>query len=238
MFQKIILGLLFFSLAIPSASAMEKGSLGNQLTPEQKEVISQKKAATEDKINQNYDAFKAALLKRIDRAISMIDKTSQKISGNTKIADASKEVTLSSLANAKKGLESYRAKAEKSTSLDELKAINQEMIKYLKDNKDLIKKNVQNTLSVIGEEVSKKAEEYKKKLMLTLETLKKTCPSEATTIENLEKQLVGLNGQITALKQATKTKNSSEIKRLSAEIKATVRTTAGLVKSPEGKCQL
>ncbi len=239
----IIAGISLFAFFATASSIMAftpgtaKQQISNNITPEQKQAIDQKKQEVEDKINQNYDGFKTALIKRIDRAILRIDTVSQKISSTSKIADASKEVILASLANVKKGLETYKTKASNSTSLDELKAINQEFIQYLKTNKDVIKENVRKSLTIIGTEMTKKAEAYKVKLMQTLEMLKKTCPSEAEAIDSLENELAELNKEIAALKQATKEQNSGQIKAINAQIRATVRETATIMKSLQGKCQ-
>lgn len=247
MTKKIIIvsaGLFFFLataspiLAItPEAIGQKKQQIQASITPEQKQVIDETRQQIEDKINQNYDGFKAALLKRIDKAISRIDVVFQKISSSSRIADASKEVILASLANTKKGLENYKTKASSSASLDELKAINQEFIQYLKTNKDVIKENVKKSLTIIGTEMAKKAEAYKAKLMQTLEILKKTCPSEAITISNLENKLVELDKEIAALKQAIKDQNGAQIKTIATQIKTTVKETSAILQSLQGKCQ-
>jgi len=216
----------------------KKQQITSSITPEQKQAIDQKRQEIEDKINQNYDAFKAALLKRIDRAIAMIDNTTQKISSNTKIVDSSKEVILTSLANTKKGLETYKSKASSSTSLDELGAVGREFIQCLGASGDVIKENTKKALTVLGTNMTAKAEAYKAKLMQTLEVLKKTCPSEATAIGNLENKLKDLDKEITALKQATKDQNSAQIKIITAQIKTTVKETATILQSLQGKCQL
>lgn len=221
-------------LAISNQRGQE---LKNSITPEQQQLIDEKRQAAENKINQNYDGFKAALLKRIDKTISKIDTLAQKISANSKIADASKEVVLASLAKTKKGLETYKTKASNSTSLDELKTINQDFIQYLKTNKDVIKENIKESLTIIGTEMKKKAEAYKVKLEQTLEILKKTCPSEAATITDLENKLAELNKELVALQQAVQTKNGGQIKAVNAQIRATVKETNTLLRTMQEKCQ-
>ena len=86
--------------------------------------------------------------------------------------------------------------------------------------------------------MAKKAEAYKAKLTQTLEMLKKTCPSEAAAITNLENKLAELNKEIVALKQATKERNGGQIKAVNAQIKATVKETNAILRSLQGKCQL
>lgn len=241
--RKIIItgiGLFFFLIAaspILAISNQRGQELKSSITPEQQQLIDEKRQAAEDKINQNYDGFKAALLKRIDKAISRLDAMTQKISSNPKIADASKDVIMASLANTKKGLETYKTKASNSTSLDELKTINQEFIQYLKTNKDVIKESVKKSLTIIGTEMKKKAEAYKVKLEQTLEILKKTCPSETAAITDLENKLAALNKELVALQQAIQTQNSGQIKAVSAQIKATVKETNALLRTIQEKCQ-
>ena len=238
MFKKIIAGLFFFTIATPAVFAAIQAPTGSRLTAEQKDAITQKQQQVENNINQNYDAFKAALLKRIDKAISMIDATTQEISANTQISDASKQAILDSLAKTKKGLTDYRIKAAGSTSLDELKAINQSVTQYLKDNKDVIKKSIQDTISIVGGEMVKKSEAYEQKLMATLEVLKKTCPSETAAIGSLESDIAKLNSEIAALKQATQGRSSAEIKKITAEIKDTVKEASTILSTLETTCKI
>lgn len=164
-------------------------------------------------VENNFDAIKTASLKLIDTAVAKLNQAEEKVSGNTNIDATTKQNALNSLNKVEDGLLRYKAQLEKATTAEEVQAINQQVIKYLKDNKDVIKQNIQTVIESTAAKVLAKAEELKKQLELILNTLRLTCPSEKETIATLENQLKQLNSEIASLKSSLAAKNTTAIKQ-------------------------
>lgn len=166
----------------------------------------------------NYTALKQAILTGIDRCVASINSIESKITANTKMTEETKQSVTQSLDKLKNGLLSYKSQVESATTLAELQAINQQIIQYLKDNKDVIKANIQKAVTDLANKAVQVAEELKVKVQQALTLLKVTCPSQQTTISALESQLQQLNTKINELKQAIQSKNTTTMKQKMSEI--------------------
>lgn len=206
--MKKIISLIIFSLIITPAQTCFAIVLPNGQAPsgDAREKLT---TATD----QNFDALKTGALKLIDAAVGKLNQAEEKISGNGNIDAATKQNALSSLQKVEDNLLKYKAQLEKATSTEEVRAINQEVIQYLKDNKDVIKENVKIVLENTAVKAAAKAEELKKQLELVLKTLKATCPNEKETIAALENQLKQLETEIASLQSNIKSKNPAAMKQ-------------------------
>lgn len=161
----------------------------------------------------DFDNLKEGILRGVDTSIKKLNDIESKIENNPGISDAAKESIIDALNIVEDGLISYRNKVEEATTLQELSAANQEIIKYLWDNKDVIRENIREAISDIAKQALEKAKEFKEKVEELLKILKVTCPSEKETISEVETQLQQLEDEIDALKQAIQSKDTPTIKQ-------------------------
>ncbi len=161
----------------------------------------------------DYSKLKQTILTGIDKCVASINSIESKIAANTKITEETKQSITQSLDKLKNGLLSYKSKVEAATTLAELQTINQQIIQYLKDNKDVIKANIQKAVTDLANKAVQAAEELKIKVQQALTLLKVTCPEQKTTISTLESQLVQLESEVATLKQAIQAKNTATMKQ-------------------------
>lgn len=174
------------------------------------------------------DAMKNQLVSRIDNSLEKLDKAEKVIENNPRLSQESKDVLLQSLQNVENGLESYKSEAESAESVAEVVELNKEVVQYLVDNKDVIKNNVKNLVTVLGLEAVDQAEEYIQKAEQILKVLKVVCPSEADSIRQAEYQLDELEQELNSLEQAINSGQTLEIKKGIIEVG---KTTKELTKS-------
>ena len=184
----------------------------------------------------DFDNLKEGILRGVDSSINRLNDIEGKIESNPEISDAAKESIIDALDIVENGLISYKDKVEKATTLEELRAANQEIIKYLMDNKDVIRENIRKAIIDISEQASEKAEELKEKVEQLLKILKVTCPSEKETISELETQLQQLESEIDALEQAIQSEDTQTIKQEIKKISELSKDIANNLKKIEAAC--
>ena len=184
----------------------------------------------------DFDNLKEGILKRVDSLIKRLNDIESKIESNPGISDATKESIIDALNIVENGLISYKAEVEKATTLEELRAANQGIIKYLIDNKDVIRENIREAIIDIAEQASEKAEEFKEKVEQLLKILKVTCPSEIETISELETQLQQLGDEIDVLEQAIQSEDTQTIKQQIKEISELSKDIANNLKKIKAAC--
>lgn len=184
----------------------------------------------------NYTTLKQTILSGLDNCVIIINAIEGKISGSPNINAATKQSATASLEKLKNGLLSYKSQVENATTLAQLQAINQQIIQYLKDNKDVIKENVKTAITNLAEKTAQKAEELKQKVDQALVLLKVTCPSQKATISTVESQLTQLESEITTLTQAIQAKNTTTMKQEIQKISQLSKEILNNLKAIEAAC--
>ncbi len=167
----------------------------------------------------DFPGLKQIILTGIDRALNRIDIIESKIENNPRISDLTKQSVIEALNMVEETLVLYKDDVEKAETLKELRAANQAIIKYLWENKDVIRENIRKAIVDIANEAVEKAEEFKEKVRQALKILKVVCPAEKETIAQVEAQLDQLEEEIDILKQAIKSKDILTIRREVKEIR-------------------
>ncbi|MBI2463517.1 hypothetical protein HYV57_01010 [Candidatus Peregrinibacteria bacterium] len=186
--------------------------------------------------NSDFDKVKATVLAVLDTAIQKIDSVKGTIENNTKLDAAVKQTATQTLDRIRTSLVNYKSRVDGAKTIDELRALNKEIVAYIVENKDAIKESIRQTIVNIGEKAATKAEELRKKLDTLLATLKVLCPSEKTTIETLENQLAELRTEIDTLKTALKSKDATAIKKDLADLGALSQKIAANVDTISSAC--
>lgn len=184
----------------------------------------------------DFDKLKQSILTGIDNSIDRLNEIESKIESNPEISDATKQGIIDALNTVEIGLLSYKSEVEKATTLEELRTVNQEIIKYLIDNKDVIRENIREAIIDIAEQASKKAEEFKEKVEVLLKILKVACPSEEETITEIETQLQQLEDEIGVLKQAIQSEDTLTIKQEIIKISQLSKDIANNLEEIEAAC--
>lgn len=223
-----LLVFLLFPLGRASAQTINRGALINKLP-----------SAIPSSIGQNLDfaQLQNAVLTRLNMAIGRIDKAKAKIISSP-LDEVTKSTFLSSLDKVEKGLSSYKAQVSRTTSLDDLRKLNQEITQYLKENKDVIIESARETAVILGTKVQKKAEQLYKQLEVLLKVLKITCPQQSSQITTLENQLVLLQSETAKLAEAIKVKDVVLIRSLTKELVSLGQDIAKNVQSIIAVCPL
>lgn len=173
---------------------------------------------------------------RLKQTINRLNDIESKIESNSEISNATKESIIDALNIVENGLLSYKSRVEKATTLEELRAANQEIIKYLIDNKDAVRENIREAIVDIAEQASEKAEEFKKDVGQLLKLLKIVCPSERETITEVETQLQQLEDEMGVLKQAIQSESIPTIKQEIKKISQLSKDIANNLKEIEEAC--
>lgn len=184
----------------------------------------------------DYSKLKQVILTGIDKCVQVLNTIESKISSNSNISAETKQSTTAALEKLESGLLSYKSKVEAATTLAELQAINQQIIQYLKDNKDVIKANIQKAVTDLANKAIQVAEELKIKVQQALTLLKVTCPEQKTTISTLESQLVQLESEIAILKSAVQTKNTTTMKQEIQKISQLSKDIVNNLKTIQAAC--
>lgn len=176
----------------------------------------------------DFGRLKQTILTGIDNSVNRLNDIESKIESNSEINDVEKEGIIDALNIVENGLLSYKSVVEEATTLGELRAANQEIIKYLTDSKDIIRENIKKAIIDIAGQASEKAEEFKEDVEQLLKLLKIICPSEKETITEVETQLQQLEDEIGVLKQAIQKEDTSTIKQ---EIKKISQLSEAMAKN-------
>lgn len=171
-------------------------------------------------VNAQLDFYrlKQAILAGVDRAIVRISNIENKIESNPRISETAKQSIIEALDTVKEGLISYREEVEEAKTLKELRAANQRLIKYLWENRNVLRENIEKAIIDMANEVLTEAEEFIEKVKQVLKILKITCPAERETIAETEAQLEQLENEIDILKQAIQSKDIPTIRKEIKEI--------------------
>lgn len=184
----------------------------------------------------NFATLQQSIIKVIDAAVAKLDGAEAKISSNTAIAGSTKQAALDGLNKTETALLNYKTKVQAATSVAELQALNKQIIQYIKDNKDVIRANIQLVITNIATQVSAKVAELEELIANVLTALKITCPSEIATINELESQLQQLKTESAKLQAAIKAKDTVAMKKEISEITALVQTILPNLQKLEAAC--
>ncbi len=225
--------LIILMLLCPYASAglRDRFNPGDRSTPTLPDRSSDYQKDTDikdkiiDKIQNNtsgydadFNALKQSIIKRIDNALSRLNTLEGKIQANKRLEYVTKQVLLNSIDTIRSGLEEYKRNVNQASTIQELHQINQELIQYLKDNKDIIKENIIQSIIVLAKQSIVKTQEFIYKIDEILRLLKITCRSEIETINEVEAQLDQLEAELDKLDKAIDSEDISQIKKLMKEI--------------------
>jgi len=184
----------------------------------------------------NYTALKQTITVGLDACISLINSVESKIVNNSQVSQETKQSVSQSLNQLESALSSYKNQVQSAATLQDLQAINQQIINYLKTNSSVIKDSIKTAIVDMGEKAVESAEGLKQKAEQALNVLKVACPSEKTTISTLENQLVQLEAEINLLKQALSSKNAATIKQEMQKITNLSKSVAVNLKQLESVC--
>lgn len=218
--------MLIFSLLLSGVSVSSVKALGERLQTD------------EVGFALNYEKLQNTLASMIDSSLLRLDSLGQKIVNNQYLDEEDKQSVLSSLDEIKTALSSYKARVLTASSLAELQVINQEILTYLKDNKDVFKENIIATIIAIGDKVVEQAEELKKIIKSTLSVLKVACHDEAENINQLEGLLVKLENQIAELQIAIDNKDAAGVKQSVKNLEGTTQEVLIIVNQLYESCDI
>lgn len=161
----------------------------------------------------NYSVLKQVITAGLDACVSLINSVESKIADNPQISPETRDSVSQSLIQLTNALLSYKSQVQSAATLQDLQAVNQQIINYLKANSNMIKDSIKQAIVDMGQKAVESAEELKQKAEQALNLLKVTCPSEKSTISVLENQLLQMEAEINMLKQALASKNTATIKQ-------------------------
>ena len=156
-----------------------------------------------------FDVLKQTIIRGIDRTISRINTLENRIQNNPDIEDGVKNSAINLLNVIETDLNSYKSRIEDATTLAELREINQEIKQYLRDNKDVLKEKLRNSIVNIGQKVLEKTEKFKQYITSMIRILEIICPNQ---VSELKQSLEDLNDQMEILRTAIQTKDTVAIK--------------------------
>jgi len=163
--------------------------------------------------------LKQAILTGVDRAIQRIEEIEDRIEKNPRINEETKQSIFTALDIVKDGLVSYKEEVEEATKLKELQAANQRLIKYLWENRNVLRENIERAIVEMANDVLNEAEEFIEKVEEVLKILKIICPTEREIISGTEAQLQQLEREIDVLRQAIQSKDILTIRKEIKEIR-------------------
>ena len=187
-------------------------------------------------LDVDFEQLSQKIITAIDKTIEKINSVESKVINNPDVSEETKASISSSLDEIENILLSYKSKVEAATTLEELQAINQEIISYLKANKDVFKENIQKAIIDLAEKAAENADEFKAAVEKMLATLKVTCPSEKETIAALEAELQQLEEKTAVLRQAIQSQDTQTMKQEIAKLNEDIKSIIDLVKKLEAAC--
>lgn len=194
--KKIILMSLLAILVLPATvSAVALQGLGEK-------VGEARSATTTVSSGESFEVLKTNLINLIDRSIAKIGKSIERINNNTNLSVETKDLLLEDLNRVKSNLLIYKDKVNATTSIAELKTLNQEVRKYLKDNKDVIKANAKKTIIALSQEALRMANELLEMAEEVLVMVDEVCGADDKTVQQLTKDINELEASINNLSAA------------------------------------
>ncbi|GEM_PF-1916987 len=176
------------------------------------------------------------ILALIDASVNRLNAAETNIQNNTQISSSAKTTTLNSLNSIESALLAYRTKVLAATTIEELQAINQEILQYLITNKDVIKANAKIAIADIAQSASAKASEIAAKAEQMIKVLYVTCPSQKSALDSLTQQTVQLKANAAALKSAATAKDSAAVKSLAQKTSVLVKSMVANAKVIQAAC--
>ena len=186
--------------------------------------------------NLDFDNLKEITLTAIDNSINRIENAKNTIMDNPKIDETTKTNSISALTNVQNNLTAYRLEVENTTTLTELREVNQEVIQYIRDNKDVIRDNIRMALVNLGQKFYDKAQELIEEVNRLLNVMKATCSEQTDKIEEIQGDLDTLEAEMATLEDAIQTKNTSVIKTQVRKIKNLSTSIVTDMKTLEEAC--
>ncbi len=139
---------------------------------------------------QMFDTYQQKLLNLCSKSIDKLDKLNQKIQDNPNLDESEKKESEETINTIETQIKAYQTEINQATTVQELNQINKELVAYLKENKETIRKTTAKIIFNIIEYSIPILEEYINKIESDiLPVLKKTCSDQAMQIDALEKQL-------------------------------------------------
>ncbi len=136
-----------------------------------------------------FETYQARILKFTQRILNGLDKIEQKIDSNPNMTPEEKAEAKQTIDQIRTQVEKYESEIESAKTTAELIQINKDLLLYLKDNKEEIKKTMAKVLFNTIEYTIPIIEEYIEKVEQMLPMLKKACPQASAQIAALEKEL-------------------------------------------------
>ncbi len=153
------------------------------------------------------------IIKVIDASVARLNNMEAKISSSQYMSATTKQIIIDGLNKTEQALLNYKSQVQSATSVAELQAINQQVVQYLKDNKDVIRASVKQAITAIANEALARADELEQKIDQAIKALKIACPQEIDAINELEAQLQELKVQGQELSAAIKSQDTAAIKK-------------------------
>ena len=231
--KKLIILILIFGLANLSiitplkAMVLGDGTLKDKITD---------KLENTDGID--YDKLKSTLNSMVDKSLARIAATKTKISNNDQLDDAQKAKILEPLENAEATLIKYQEELAQTTSIEEIKALNQAILQYLKDNKDVLRESIKEAINMISSEALATAKELLDKVQLLVKTLKFTCPEEKAAILELEELATELEKEIAELETAIAAEDAAAMKESMKDMAALSQKIIPLAEQIYNNCEI
>ncbi|MBI2473951.1 hypothetical protein HYV70_05370 [Candidatus Uhrbacteria bacterium] len=164
---------------------------------ETKEQAQEKGAEIAEELGLEFTDLQDKLVNAIDKAINVVDQAIAAIDGSAYMSSETKTELTDALNNLEGKLLDYRTAVNNATTIEELQAINTEVIQLLKDNKDVIIEAVQQSMLVIAEQVSQTIEKIEIRAEYALSILDVECDSDSfAEIETLVAELETTNASL------------------------------------------
>ena len=168
-----------------------------------------------EELGLEFSELQDKLITMIDKAVDAVENAQNAISGLYYMSDETKTEVNDTLMTLEAALLDYRTAVNNATTIEELYAINDEVIQLLKDNKEVIAEAIKESALIIAEQVEKTLEKIQIRLESMLATLAVDCDSEA--VDELQTELDALDVLIEDLKVAIEAEDQETAEALVKE---------------------
>lgn len=208
---------LFSLLAIPSLQA--QAAISDNLTDEQKAELETKSEEAQIKADEakdkawesgkslaeeqeiTFEQFQSQVLKIVSLAIDRVNAAKNSINNNYYLSEDTKSELTDGLTALSGILSTYYTNVNNASSVEEIRALNENLIVTLKENTDVIVAAIQDSVLEVMAEILQAMEELQDAVNTALTKLANDCESAETEISELETLL----GQLQGLEQDLKT---------------------------------
>ncbi len=164
---------------------------------EDKEQAQETAAEVAKKMEIEFVDVQVKLIAVLDKSVDAIEKAIDAINASVYMSSETKVELTDGLKTLEGKLLEYRTQANNATSIEELQAINAEVVALLKANKTVILEAMKESMLVIATQVSQSIEKIKIKAEAALRMLDVECDSESfAEIETLVAQLETTNASL------------------------------------------